>query len=547
MTHTTQLHANPFNLLAVSSRDNRHTIVEKAEERALHLDHDLCQQARAELTNPKSRLLAEMAWLPGVAPSAAQKLIDNLARAPMDIRTSGRLPTLAQANLFAAAAELLGEKYDSRLITEFILDFADVVDKVDLDVVLRDINEDRVIAGFPEIRGLEFLKEGLTARRKAYRGVLKGLLDSFESDKLVTIMTDVVALATEDGDSHAPSLIDELVDAYEVETQTFLTQEAENIDKLIGRIQEAATRGAYAVDPLLDKLEQVARNWDSVAQPIQVSAKSRGTDHEPSTEIAQSMRSLGIALFNEHEMLEQAQRMTALLQELFAELPEVVERLEADAETLDDLWEQARQAESARAQQVRDITFSAKIGMLVKDELSIGPEGITWKGSTYSLEDITRIRYGGISNSVNGIPTGTNYTIGFGTLRRSEVIELRKTPTYTGFVSTLWKAVGPQIMIDLLQKLRSGEQYRFGSITVKDNGVILYRHRFLVSNEQVSVGWDDVEVWSANGQFVIGKKGDKKVYGMSSYIEEWNTHALEQVVRLGFKKGVSRLSDVLSN
>jgi hypothetical protein len=57
------------------------------------------------------------------------------------------------------------------------------------------------------------------------------------------------------------------------------------------------------------------------------------------------------------------------------------------------------------------------------------------------------------------------------------------------------------------------------------------------------VSWSDVHVWSANGEFVIGSKTDKKIYGSASYMNHWNTHLLDHVVRGGFKKGVSKLSD----
>ena len=126
-------------------------------------------------------------------------------------------------------------------------------------------------------------------------------------------MTDAVCEATDDGEVQGPALIDELVDTYELETQGFLQKEAENIAKLIESVRLTAPQGERSVAPVIDKLERVARNWDRVAQPIQLSAKSRGTQHRPSREIAYDLRSLGIDLNNEHDMLNQAHRMTELL------------------------------------------------------------------------------------------------------------------------------------------------------------------------------------------------------------------------------------------
>ena len=56
---------NPFYILTATTRDNRQTIMALAEKRALLLDPNECRQARADLTLPRKRLAAEIAWLPG--------------------------------------------------------------------------------------------------------------------------------------------------------------------------------------------------------------------------------------------------------------------------------------------------------------------------------------------------------------------------------------------------------------------------------------------------------------------------------------------------
>lgn len=546
MDRITALHANPFNVLGVNTRDDRRKIVEMAEERALHLDHDTCHKARSDLTNPKARLSAEMAWMPGVAPRMAEKLAKTLLEDPESLWSDENLPELAHANLMASAFELIDEGTDAESIAEFIRDFAWVVEAIDPDAVLRDINEDRAISGFPVIKGIEAIEEELVERRKAYRSSLKNLLDSMDSNKLVKAMTDAVSMATDNGEDHGPVLIGELADAYEVETQGFLQKESENISKLVESARKAAPRGQSAVSQILGKLEKVARNWDRVAQPIQLSAKSRGIQHQPSREIAYELRSLGIDLNNEHDMLEQAHRMTRLLQDLFAELPEVVERLGEDAEVIEGLRRQAREQEANLAQWAHDISFKAEVGVMFKDELSIGPEGIRWKGSKFPLDSITKVRWGGVRHSVNGVPTGTTYTIGFGGSRSVNAIELRKESTYSGFLEALWKAVCVRLMFSIVEQLEAGQSMNFGDITVEDGAVTLTKHNFIVSNERVRLGWHDVHVWSGNGNFIVGSKNDQKTYGSTSYIENWNSHLLEHIIRAGFKKGVSRLSDFRS-
>ena len=541
------MHANPFWVLGVTTRDDRRKIVAMAEERSLHIDHDLCQKARSDLTNPKARLSAETAWMPGVAPKVAEELSKALADDPVSFRIEKELPDLALANLIAASFEFIADKEDAESISDLMLHFASVVEKIDPEKVLRDINEDRAISGFPEVKGVEEIKEELVERRKAYRSIVKNLLNTMDTEKLVYTMTDAVSLATNRGEIHAPALIDDLVDAYEVETQDFLQKESENISKLVESALAAAPHGERTIVPILDKIEMVSRNWDKVAQPIQLIAKSRGTDHQLSIKIAYELRGLGVDLNNKHDMLDQAHRMTELLRELFAELPEVVEKLGEDAEAIAGLRSNAQERQKNKAQWVLDVTFRADVGLVFKDELSISPEGIRWKGNAYPLESITRVRWGAVRHSVNGIPTGTDYKIGFGDNSSENVIQLKKESTYSGFLKALWSGVCIRLMLDIISALEEGNSFAFGDMKVEDGAITLVKHKLLGANEQVRLGWHDVHVWSADGSFIIGKQDDKKTYGSASYIHTWNTHILEHIVRGSFKKGVRKLSDYIKD
>lgn len=545
-TTETALHKNPFCVLGLTTRDDRHRIVEQAEERALHIDHNICQKARADLTNPRARLSVELAWMPGVAPRMAEKILRMLSENPVRARAEGGLPELVQANLMASALELVSDDEPASSVAGFICDFARVVQSIDPDDLLRDVNEDRAISGFPEVRGID-IEEELTARRKAYRNTLKNLLDTMAPEKLIESMTRTVDEATDGGNAHGPALIDELVDSYEVETQGFLEKESENIATLIKNARAVALKGEQAVAPIIDRLAKVARNWDRVAQPIQLSAKSRGRVHMPSRDLAYELRSLGIDLNNKHEMLGQADRMIKLLQELFAELPEVAEKLDEDEAAIAGLRQKANELEKQNEEWARNITFSAKIGLVFKDELSISPNGVSWKGKNYPLEEITEVLWGGVRHSVNFVPTGTEYTIGVGGSKGSITIELRREATYSKFIDALWRAVCVRLMLDMLSALQGGRSFKFGEISIEDSHVTLVRHKFLGANERVRLPWHDVHVWSADGSFVIGAQNDKKVYGSASYIHVWNTHILEHVIRGGFKKGVSKLSDYLKD
>lgn len=543
---TTALHQTPFAILNVTTRDDRRRIVELAEEKSLELDHDVCQKARSDLTNPRTRLSAEIAWLPGVSPRKASQLVENLLHDPMAVREESGLPTLAHLNLLAAAFEAVDGEHDAEDLASFIQEVAYLVDEIDPEDVLRDINEDRAVSGFPEARALDQIEAELAERKRYYRSAIKDALDRLPPTTLVQVMTDTVEGVTLGGEDHAPELIDDLVDSYEVETQGFLQKEAENVHKLIKAARDSANSGEAAVKPYVDKLDAVARNWDKVAQPIQLSAKARGIDHEASRDLAYEIRSLAIDLFNTHDMLTQSQRLTGLLQELFAELPEVSERVEQDADALADIFHERKQAVARRDEWAREITYRAEIGVMFKDTLSISPDGISWKGQSFSLDSITRVRWGGVRHSVNGVPTGTTYTIAFGDKRSEAVVELKKEDIYSKFIDKLWRAVCVRLLGEMLEALKDGRDLYFGDALLHDDGITLVKHKFLGANERVRCTWGQVQIWNADGSFCIGSKDDKKTNVGISYIHVANTHILEQLIRMAFKKpGLRRLSELL--
>ncbi|WP_254608267.1 hypothetical protein [Achromobacter ruhlandii] len=543
---TTALHQTPFAILGVTTRDDRRRIVELAEEKSLELDHDVCQKARSDLTNPRTRLSAEIAWLPGVSPRKASQLVENLLHDPMAVREESGLPTLAHLNLLAAAFEAVDSEHDAEDLASFIQEVAYLVDEIDPEDVLRDINEDRAVSGFPEVRALDQIEAELAERKRYYRSAIKDALDRLPPTTLVQVMTDTVEEVTLGGEDHAPELIDDLVDSYEVETQGFLQKEAENVHKLIKAARDSANSGEAAVKPYVDKLDAVARNWDKVAQPIQLSAKARGIDHEASRDLAYEIRSLAIDLFNTHDMLTQSQRLTGLLQELFAELPEVSERVEQDADALADIIQERKQAVARRDEWAHEITYRAEIGVMFKDTLSISPDGISWKGQSFSLDSITRVRWGGVRHSVNGVPTGTTYTIAFGDKRSEAVVELKKEDIYSKFIDKLWRAVCVRLLGEMLEALKDGRDLYFGDALLHDDGITLVKHKFLGANERVRCTWGQVQIWNADGSFCIGSKDDKKTNVGISYIHVANTHILEQLIRMAFKKpGLRRLSELL--
>jgi hypothetical protein len=546
------LFQNPFHILTASLRDNRRRIIELADERSLLYDSSGVMEARSELTNPRKRLSAEVAWLPGIGPKRAGEMLSLLETSPINLLDVDKLSSIARANLLAAGLGRLSDHnaYDS---AKWILAISWAFEDIDPEELIVLINEDRLVSGFPEVSDLSAVEAEIQERRRYFRQVIKSALDNLSPKELVEAVTIAIDSATDCGEEQGPILTADLVDSYEVEAQGFLDKEEWNIKTLVDRLQKAvdAERSDSVLAPMINQLIQVVKNWDFVAQPIQVSAKSRGLDHDASHRIAGLVRDLAIHMFNEHGKLDFSKQLTEMLQEVFAEVGEVAERTAEDSDALENIAEQrARLIDDAknRAEEWRrEITYEADVGAIFKDKLRISPDGIEWKGSRWDLDSITRVRWGGTRRTVNGIPAGTTYSIIFGNGSNYETIVLKKEAIYTNFVDRLWRAVGVRLLTEYLVGLREGKKFRFGSAVISDHGMDLVRKKLFGSNERVFCRWGELVIWNGAGVFCIRKKEDKKVASTFSYQEDDNIHILEAAIQMFWKKGGDRLSSLLGD
>lgn len=650
---------NPFYLLSVTPRDNRQRIIELAEEKSLTLDSDICEKARSDLTNLRARVAAEIAWLPGLSPRRTTDLI-NILHVNPDLIRKQNLPTLAKANLLGAAFNRLNPEMNTDDWVQWLLDLAYAIEDIDLEEIMRDINEDRSIAKLAEIKSLSILEDEFTAHRRHYQEAVITALNQLTTLKLVDIITQAVEIATEVGNQHSPLLLKNLIEGdYQSKTRKFIENEADNVQKFVDLIRKSAPKGKETVTALIEHMEPVLRKWDKIAQPIQVVMKSSGNEHDISQKLAYQIRQLGIDLYNEYGILEAATRITQILQEVFSELPEVVQRLDEDNETLEllsvkheqeerqqkwtndlttlldnlknaafikqsintpidqlsvmlrqghelglpnelrsalgyairsvsielfneyNLMDEAEritimlqnafsdiselrkklneditaikeirnQREQIKRQELewrQSITYKAEIGLVFKDILSISPSGIQWKEMSFPLEQITRVRWGAVSHSVNGIPTGTDYTICFGDNYRLANVATKRQDIFENFVDKLWRAVGIRLMTEMLKSLHEGKRHQIGDVLISDYGVEVTKHGFF-SNSRIYGNWEQIKAWSANGSFFIGIKSDAKAYSELSYINTDNAHIIEAAIRMKFKNNSDRLSSILNS
>ena len=352
---------NPFRILTATTRDNRQQIMALAEERALLMDPSECIQARSDLTHPRKRLSAEIAWLPGTGlirasevlrylePSAGNLIgMDKLTQFKNILGADKMIP-IAQANLLAAGLSRLPD-YSSDdvvgwIISEWIVEIAYVFENIDPEAIRTVINEERIVPGFPAITDLSAVETEIQERRHYYRQVITLTLNNLPIKECARAVTRVVVAATNNEKNSRLTLVDDLVDWYEVDVQESLEKEEAHIEVLDEEIRTAVNAEIQnlAVAQMINRFVQAVKNWDSFAQPIQINKKIQGLSHDASYRVAARVRRLAVDLFNKHDRLDFSQQLTNMLQEVFAEVDEIAEYLAEDARTLARFAEQRKQ------------------------------------------------------------------------------------------------------------------------------------------------------------------------------------------------------------
>jgi hypothetical protein len=97
----------------------------------------------------------------------------------------------------------------------------------------------------------------------------------------------------------------------------------------------------------------------------------------------------------------------------------------------------------------------------------------------------------------------------------------------------------------MLDNIAKGARYRFGETVVDNQGLEVIRHKFFRSSEHIYCKWSQLVIWNGPGTFCVGLKEDNKAHVALSYLEVDNVHILESAIRMLWKKGGPKLSNIL--
>ena len=305
---------NPFHILGATTRDDRHSIMELAEERSLLSDADACMEARSILINPRRRIAAEVAWLPGIDPTLSDIVLRNLDSPNQNLLNITGLTHIAHANLLISGLSRLSN-LPSANIVDWILTIAQASEAINSETVCAILNEDRRASGFPEITDLSAIDDEIRAQKSYYRQTLTSVLESLSVTERARVLTQTLESSTGVGKPQCPILIEDLILSYERGVQDFLEQKQRIIEAQDEKLRAMtdAENPDTTLSQVVDQLLESVKEWDTIAQPIQLSKRSRGERHNASFEIAWRVRELAIHLFNEYGKLDFSQQITNML------------------------------------------------------------------------------------------------------------------------------------------------------------------------------------------------------------------------------------------
>jgi len=535
---------NAFQVLGASVRDGKAKLIELAEAMTLIADSELCIKARSDLSNPRTRIISEVSWFPGVSPKKCKELCEMPSKDISHVEAATNLPPLAWANLYACLFEAIDGSEEVFEIAGLLMQFSKIIDKFSLEEIIRDINEDRLISAFPEITASDAVEDALIEQMKVYKSLVKDALDRLDPRKLIDVMDRVSDQATDGGTNPASEFIEALIDTYEVEIHNLLNSELGNIKTLNSAILAKADAGNTDLNADIQKVLKVAENFVYLARPIVLLYKSKGMEHELSDSVAKNIRNLSVSLHNKNSLTELSIGITKSMKIIFSEIDELAESVEEDEQRLQELIDDKKESQEKAAKKDAELSYSGEVGLIFKEKIEISSAGIRYGSSYFPMDKVTRIGWGSVSRSVNGIPTGTDYTIFFGDDSRLTTIETRRKEVSQNVTDRLWKARAFQIMLLIIERLKGGGSLSFKDVTIWDDRVTLKRHKFFGS-EDVTCYWADTFTHSHNGSFYIQHRSDSKVYKTLPYASTPNVQILSALLDILYKnRSLKKISQV---
>jgi hypothetical protein len=346
------LRRNPFAELRVALDATPAAVKHAFEDRLLDGDvpeADLLQ-AQQKLLAPRTRLEAEIRWLPGAPDSVVQAVL-----ADVESHDAAKQELLQSCSGLAAAN--LAAHWCQRWPASTSIDPLLVgASSIDVGSVAALLDGARRSAGMAPVdrSALPIALQRLTEEHaEAAIVALAALPDETASDRLR------LAISSSSAGSARHRFI-------EIVIRRFLRR----MESMLGSLEQevAGLAKRLEIDPddtrTLALLATKLRHWDHILQPAQLLDQSKGIDEQRSVKLMALLRGASLSLANEQGRHDRALEVTRLLLDVFAELPGARQQLEQDERTLRDLRGQSACVDLARAIEDAVEQVTALVGAL---------------------------------------------------------------------------------------------------------------------------------------------------------------------------------------
>ena len=353
---SSNLTTNPFFILGAeftSSASELSDLVEDAEFDG-KADPEELHKARQALVTPRTRLSAELSWLPELSSAQIRKAFALLKGDEVEglLGSIDHFPELAKANIvahFCASNQATGR------ILHFL---AQAWDDVASDPIVRFLNESRATAGFPKVDKPQVENE-LSSLQSRHA---ESAADSIWRHQTPGVLMNEFVEAELKRDPSA-TFLRLLVLEYDRRSEPNLARiEAEIETHLIG-----AKARDKSLQSHIDAIVSLLADWDDINQPVQIYDQNRGNEEERSKRVYLSVRAVCLELANDHGHYTEALQLSKALLHTFPELESVAASLREDVDALESLTEE--QAQDKHIQPLIAACASAKKGLRLRNDL----------------------------------------------------------------------------------------------------------------------------------------------------------------------------------
>lgn len=311
------LHLNPFALLEASPQDGAQRLHERATHRRADLSHADRISALTSLLDPKARLAVELRWLPGVTPLGARLLLSAMLHGTDCIRDIDLMPPLARANALVALMQLHPNRLTVAAFARLLVELDECCVAIGRAPVLKDINQDRQLAGIQPVPHDYPLEAAIERRQRELAEDVHRVLDGLPTHDIIHLHTELARCASAGGTSPATVFANTLVRRYEEAAAAFIAKETESCERIGAEILRRAPRVDDDLANHLDALIAMTRNLAGVGRPMLLLARGANRSWAPAVTATANIHRLAARLQGFAGRAEIAEELFAFTRELF--------------------------------------------------------------------------------------------------------------------------------------------------------------------------------------------------------------------------------------